>query len=67
MEIIWPPVSGQCDVMAAPIVHTIDQDAVHAHFAHLAEGDFEWPTVGIGRRVAADRARVVLLWLTRAT
>ena len=33
----------------------IDQDAAQTHLAHLAEGDLERPTVGVG--VAADRTR----------
>jgi hypothetical protein len=33
----------QRDVMAAPVIGAIDQDAANAGFAHLAEGDFLGP------------------------
>jgi hypothetical protein len=34
-------------LVAAMVVGTIDQDATHAHLAHLAEGDFLRPHADI--------------------
>lgn len=42
--------------MATP-VPAIDQDAAHAHLAHLAERDLERPAVGLCWRVASGRTR----------
>jgi hypothetical protein len=39
--------------MAAMAIH---QHAVHTHGAHLAERYLDWPAIGLGRRMASDRA-----------
>ena len=49
---VRPKVGVQSDVMAAM---AISQHAANAHLAHLAEGDFHGPAVGVRRRVLAGR------------
>ncbi|CUT98330.1 hypothetical protein CDS [Bradyrhizobium sp. G22] len=44
---VRPKVGVQSDVMATM---AIDQDAAHAHLAHLAEGDLERSTVSVRGR-----------------
>lgn len=52
---IRPAIGADGDMMAAPVIGAIDQDAAQAHLAHLAERDFDRPAVGVRGRVAADR------------
>ena len=50
LTFVRPAVGVQRDVMAAM---AIDQDAAHAHLAHLAEGDLDRPAIGMCGAVAA--------------
>lgn len=43
--------------MATPIICAIDQDATHAHLAHLAERDLDPPAVGFSAGAMSGRTR----------
>jgi hypothetical protein len=40
LNIIWPAIGEGGSGVAAPVIGTNDDNASHASFAHLAEGDY---------------------------
>jgi hypothetical protein len=66
-QIVRRAIGAERHGMAATIVGAIDQDAAHAHLAHLAEGDFlrtrcehyfdfVFSPISTSRRMASERA-----------
>lgn len=46
-NVVGPAIGAQSRVVTARGVSAADQDVLHAHFSHFAEGDLHWPAVGM--------------------